>query len=186
VISAPRWALRIARRWAPWLAIAAAIAGCDSNHERELQAWMDEARRTTPPIRETLTEPKRFQPFRYQPGDAPDPFSQSKLLGALEKAAERSASGLKPDLTRRREPLEAFTLETLRLVGHLQKGDVNVALLQAEKLVYQVRVGNYIGQNFGRVIRISETELGLKELVQDAVGDWIERETSMRLQESTR
>ncbi len=172
-------------RWAFGVVALALLGACAGNHQQELQAWMDETRRETPPMRETLTEPKRFQPFRYEPGAAIDPFSHAKLQGAIEKLAARNG-GLRPDLSRRREPLESFPLENVKLVGHLQQGPLNVALLQAEKLVYQARVGNYVGQNFGKITRISETEVSLKEMVQDAVGDWVERETSLRLQESNR
>lgn len=168
------------------IAVAAALvtlAGCGDD-QHELQAWMDETRQATPPIRDKIAEPKRFEPFRYEPGTQADPFSPAKLHGAIEKLAARKSTGPKPDLERRREPLESYPLENLRLVGHLQQGKLNVALLQAEQLVYQARVGNYAGQNFGKIVRISETEVALRELVQDAAGDWVERETSLRLQEN--
>jgi type IV pilus assembly protein PilP len=167
------------------MAAMAALAGCDGD-QQALQVWMDETRRNTPPVHEIIAEPKRFEPFRYQAATQVDPFSTAKLQGAIEKLAARNLSGLKPDTARRREPLETFPLESVKLVGNLQQGKVNVALVEVEKLVYQARVGNYIGQNFGKVTRISETEVNLKELVQDAVGDWVERETSLRLQESTK
>jgi|APFre7841882724_1041349.scaffolds.fasta_scaffold112275_2 type IV pilus assembly protein PilP len=161
----------------------ALLAGCDSGHQ-ELQSWMDETRRNTPVVRETIAEPKKFEPFRYGANTDIDPFSLGKLKVGIASLPSRSGNGLQPDLSRRREALEAFPLDNLKMVGNLVQGRSNVALLQAEAMVYQARIGNYVGQNFGQITRISETEVALKELVQDAAGDWVERETSLRLQET--
>jgi type IV pilus assembly protein PilP len=172
-------------RWtaAPVLAVAALLAGCDDGRA-ELQAWMQETRRATPQVRETVSEPKVFTPFRYTANNDVDPFNLSKLR--LEFAATGRSSDLQPDLRRPREPLEAYPLDAMTLVGNLRQGPSHVGLLRVDTHVYQVRVGNYIGQNFGRVVRISDAEVGLKERVQDAAGDWVERETSLRLQEGTK
>jgi type IV pilus assembly protein PilP len=160
------------------------VTGCETD-QSELQAWMDQTRRNTPVRVERLPAPKSFEPYLYQGRDETDPFSQAKLrVSAVE--AERAGGRLSPDLTRRREALEAFPLDNLKLVGNLRQGSANVALLQADTAVHQVRVGNYVGQNFGRITQISETEVSVKELVQDAAGDWVERTTALRLQETTK
>lgn len=164
------------------LALVGALAGC-STEQTELRAWMDQVRRETQPIRDMIPEPKKFDPFRYENSDLSDPFSQGRLQIALDKQIQRHKSGLQPDTNRRREPLEQFPLESIRMVGHLSDGRKSFALLQADTLVYQASVGNYAGQNFGRIINVSESEIKLKELVQDAAGDWVERETELRLQE---
>lgn len=162
--------------------LAAGLAGCSAD-QAELQAWMDQTRRETPPMRETVTEPKRFEPYRYASAGAADPFAASRLVKAGETAAARG-TGLQPDTNRRREPLEAYPVDAIRMIGHIRDGRRNYALLQADNLVYQARAGNYLGQNFGMITRVSETEVRVKELVQDAAGDWIERETTMQLQEN--
>ena len=90
---------------------------------------------------------------------------------------------MKPDLDRRKEPLEAFPLESLKMVGVLQKDKMIHAIIQAGKAVHQVKIGNYMGQNFGIITNITESEIQLRELVQDAVGDWVERTSSLQLQE---
>lgn len=167
------------------LLFAAVLAGCGGD-QNELRAWMDDVRRNTMPIREAIPEPKHFEPFRYDNLAQIDPFSQTKLQAALDKLAQRSKGGARPDLNRRREPLENYSLESIRMVGHLSNGRQNFALLQVETLVYQAKVGNYAGQNFGMITSVSESEIKLKELVQDAAGDWVERETALRLQEGKR
>jgi type IV pilus assembly protein PilP len=177
------------RAGAPLVRIAAAAAAglvlsaCDADRQ-ELQTWMDETRRNTPTVIETIAEPKRFVPFRYESTGELDPFNLGKLKVGMSAVAGREGSGLHPDANRRREPLEAFPLDNLKMVGNLRQGTVNVALLQADTALYQVRVGNYIGQNFGRVLKISEVEVAVREVVQDAAGDWVERDTALQLQEN--
>ncbi len=174
----------LARRLPLVVVAALACAGC-SPDEGELRAWMDQVRRDTQPIRDTIPEPKRFAPFRYDNVGQLDPFSNGKFASALDRAGKPAPrDGPRPDLDRRREALESYPLESIRMVGHLSNAKQNTALLQVETMVYQARVGMYAGQNFGRIVKISENEVMLKELVQDAAGEWTERETSLRLQES--
>lgn len=164
--------------------LAAGMSGCTGDVS-ELQAWMDETRANTPRRTGRIPEPKRFVPFRYEARVDIDPFSNAKLQVALARFSDRNKGGITPDLNRRREPLESFPLDAIRLVGHLHRSSTGpVALLEADKVIFQVKVGGYLGQHFGRVIKISETEVGLKELVQDAAGDWVERDTSLALQEA--
>lgn len=165
-------------------AACALAAGCSSD-QSELRAWMQEVRASTTPIRERIEEPKRFAPFRYDDEAQVDPFSPQKLAVVLEGPQRAGSGGLKPDLDRRREALEAFPLDTIRMVGHLANGRRNHALLQVDSTVYQARVGNYAGQNFGVITRIDESEVQLQELVQDAAGDWVRRESTLRLQDGS-
>jgi type IV pilus assembly protein PilP len=165
------------------LLAACALAGCEADRD-ELREWMAEARRTTPAVTEKIAQPKRFEPFRYGPGDAVDPFSLAKLNVGLPAEPERRPGHRGPDGTRRREPLEAYPLDNLKLVGHLRQGTRRVALLKADALVHPVSVGNYVGQNHGRITKVSEAEITIRELVQDAAGDWVERDTALHLQET--
>ena len=91
-----------------------------------------------------------------------------------------------PELARRKEPLEAFPLDAMALVGSLTKAGQPVALVKVDNLLYQVRPGNHLGQNYGRVIKISETEVTLREIAQDAAGEWIERAATLQLQERSK
>ncbi len=108
------------------------------------------------------------------------------MANALKALAAKSSSGLAPDLSRRREPLEAYPVDTISMVGTLQRPNMRYALLRADNVIYQIKVGNYIGQNFGIVTRIDENEVAIKEVVQDAAGEWVERATTLQLQESKR
>lgn len=162
-----------------------ALAGC-SNDQAELREWMQTVRAGVKPVHQPISEPRHFEPYRYDNEGQVDPFSVARLAGAQVGDGETAIrGGLKPDLARRREALESFPLDSIRLVGHLANRHGAYALLRAENLVYQARVGNYAGQNFGMITRISETEVKLKELVQDAVGDWVERETTLQIQDGS-
>lgn len=165
--------------------LAAGLAGCGGSND-ELRQWMSDVRKDMKPITATLAEPKTFEPFIYKDQAEVDPFDASKVTSALKALSAKSSSGLAPDLSRRREPLEAYPLDTIAMVGTLQRPNLRYALLRADSVVYQVKVGNYIGQNFGLVTRIDENEVTLREVVQDAAGEWVERTSTLQLQESKR
>lgn len=164
-----------------------ALQGCGDAGIDEVKQWMNEVRGQTPVTVKKLSEPKRFTPFTYTAKDETDPFNPAKLSLALAKSQEKSAAGkLKPDLERRKEPLESYPLDSIKMVGTLQKPGLSYAILQVDKAVFQVKVGNHIGQNFGVITRITESEVELKEIVRDATGDWIEREAKLELQEKNK
>lgn len=164
---------------------AVSLAGC-ADDQSDLRAWMQTVRAGARPVHHPISEPRRFEPYRYDNEGQVDPFSTARLGGSSGGAdAGAVRGGLKPDTTRPREALEAYPLDSIRMVGHLANRQGQYALLQADSLVYQARVGNYAGQNYGMITRISETEVALKELVQDAVGDWVERETTLQIQDGS-
>ncbi len=165
------------------LLIVAGLAGCSDNGV-ELQQWMQETKQATKVSIPKLSEPKKFIPFLYDSKRSIDPYNPSKLLVALARAQGNSNSMLKPDMERRREPLESFPLDTLKMVGTMAKPGAMYALLQADKAVFQVKVGNYVGQNFGLITKINDAGVELKEIVQDASGDWVERQAKLELQEN--
>ena len=167
------------RRPLPLLLALALLAGGCGVDEQELRDWMREQRRSVAPRTEQVLPPKQAEPFRYEGAGQPDPFSTARLAS---KAMEAGRGRLQPDMTRRREALEGFPLDAIRMVGHLRNAAGEFALLQAENLVYRVQIGNYAGQNFGRIVGISENEVRLRELVQDGAGDWVERDTVLQLQ----
>ena len=163
-------------------AAALLLAGCGDSDVKEVRDWMDQVKRDTRPAVKPLSEPKDFIPYAYGAKEAVDPFSQNKLLAELAWAAETTQDPNKPDLQRQKELLESYPLDTMHMVGVLQKGGVNYALLQIDRAVYQVRTGQRIGQNFGVVTRVSEDAINIREVVQDAAGEWVERMAKLELQ----
>ncbi|QYY26325.1 pilus assembly protein PilP [Diaphorobacter sp. MNS-0] len=173
-----------------WLIAAGVIVlgGCGPSGEDELRQWMSELRATTKPRVTPLTEPKQFFPQDYTAENGVDPFNPMKLTQALRRESSQgvaNASLIAPEMARRKEPLEAYPLDAVKMVGSLNKTGTPTALLSVDKLLYQVRVGNYLGQNYGKIVGITETNMRLREIVQDPSGDWVERMTTLDLQEGT-
>jgi type IV pilus assembly protein PilP len=161
------------------------LAGC-AGPDDDLTEWMAQQRREVKPNVQPLQPPKKFNPEAYAGFDLADPFSNQKLAVALRQEARQPSSVLAAELNRRKEPLENFPLDSMSMVGSVSKNGRPHALLKVDRLLYQVGVGEHIGQNFGRITAITETELTLRELVQDAAGEWIERPTTLQLQEGAR
>lgn len=161
------------------------MAGCSADHE-ELRLWMEQQRREAKPKVEPLQAPKRFDPEPYAVAQAVDPFSTQKLSVALKQEAKQPNSLFAAELNRRKEPLEAYPLDSMSMVGSVNKVGQPFALLRVDNLLYQVKVGDHLGQNYGLITKISETEIVLRELVMDAAGEMIERPASLQLQERAR
>lgn len=164
------------------LALCMGLAACGDQND-DLRQFVKEAGKERGKV-EPLPQVKPYVPFPYEAFDIPDPFKPRKLKPSGK------GGGLQPDLDRPRELLENYPLENLKMVGSLQesgkgkKAPVFHALIRTpDNNIYRVKVGNYLGQNFGRIAAITETEITLKETVEDASGNWTERETSMTLQE---
>lgn len=171
------------------VAIVLALVGCGASSEDELRQWMAEQKSQTRPRVAPISEPKKFMPESYNQVTAIEPFSNQKLTQALKKESTQAAANgalIAPQLARRKEALESFPLDAMTLVGSLNKAGQPVALVKVDNLLYQVRPGNYLGQNYGRVTKITETEVTLREIVQDAVGEWIERTATLQLQERSK
>jgi len=169
------------------LAVAVALlSACSPAHE-DLREWMAVERRQMVPRVTPIAEPKKYIPLAYTEGAAADPYNAERLVQVLRRESNMGASGtaalLAAELNRRKEPLEAYPLDVMTMVGSLNRNAERVALVRVDKLLYQVRVGNYLGQNYGRVTQISEAQVALREIVQDAAGEWIERNSELQLQE---
>ena len=159
------------------IAIVFSLTGCVGSGMDDLQAFVAESGKDMQGKIEPLPKVKAYEPFSYEAFDLPDPFKPRKLTTG-------GGGGTQPDLTRPKEPLEAFSLETLKMVGVLsRKGTVHAVIKTPDNAVYHVRKGNYVGQNFGLITQITDTEVTLREIVQDSAGDWSERMSSLILQE---
>ncbi len=124
---------------------------------------------------------KPYEPFAYENATSlPDPFKPRKQD---VRNANRSGQN-QPNLDRPKEELEDYPLESLKMVGYLYQNKVGHAVIRSsEGKIYTVKAGNYIGLNFGQIISVIETEVKIKEMVQDSAGDWSERESSLQLVE---
>ncbi len=159
--------------------LSALLTACGANEGDDLDKFIKESGKDLRGKVDPLPEVTPFVPVEFnKDGALNDPFKP-------RKAQTPKSGGLRPDLNRPREALEAYPLESLKYVGNLKKGKLKYALVKApDNAVNQVTIGNYLGQNLGMVIDISDNEIKIKEIVQDELsGDWVERAASINLQE---
>lgn len=176
-------------RWVKLVIAALAglmIAGCSSDNLSDLRNFV-QAEKAKPGGRvEPIPEVKPFDSFTYKVNGRKSPFQPWGLNAGAAKSARPSTGGLHPDTHRRREALEAFPLDTLRMVGTLSQKNGMWAIIRApDGLVYRVTRNNYLGQNYGRITKISEDKVELMEIVPDGLGGWQERRTNLVLAEKS-
>ena len=153
------------------------LASCGGERYSDLRQFVKESdnlpRGRIPP----LPDVKPYEPFAYDAYSLVDPFRPRKI-----EPQKSAAGGLQPDLARRKEPLESYPVENLRMVGMLQQNKANYALVKSpDNNLFRVKTGNYMGQNFGLITEITESTIKLKEIVQDSGGDWTERISTISL-----
>ncbi|HEX6829761.1 MAG TPA: pilus assembly protein PilP [Burkholderiales bacterium] len=157
------------------LALVLALAGCGEGAYQDLDQFVKQSGQGLRGKVEPLPEVKPYEGFAYDAFDQPDPF---------KPRAPKFADVARPDPNRRRDALEEYPLEDLKMVGTLQRKGMTFALVRSpDNNLAQVKAGDFIGQNYGRVTVISEAELKLREMVQEASGKWVEREASLQLSE---
>ena len=164
------------------VACVAVLSACAADQD-ELQQWMEQQKREVKPNVEPLSAPKKFNPQPYAALGAVEPFSTQKLTVALKQEARQPNSLLAAEINRRKEPLEAYPIDSMAMVGSVTRNGRPYALLKVDNLLYQVKQGDYLGQNYVKIIKISETDVAYREIVQDAAGEWIERNSALQLQE---
>lgn len=162
-------------------ALAAALSGCADDGMDDLREFIKTAHAGKTPKVEPLPEIKTQETFAYVAEKLTDPFS---ALNLKARVAKGPGSGPRPDMNRRKEPLEDFPLDALKMVGTLSRGKRTEAVIQApDGTIHRASVGHHLGQNFGAITRITEEKVSLIELIQGSQGDWVEREASIALAE---
>lgn len=156
-----------------------ALVACSADEE-DIQAWMVEQERGMVGGVQPLPEVQPFTSVAYSAELEVDPFASSRIEPESRALAVVTGG---PDLDRQREPLEAYPLESLNMVGVLMQPNLREALISVGGALHQVRTGNYLGQDHGVVTEIAEGTVTLKELVEDINGDWVERTSQLLLQE---
>lgn len=168
-----------------YVMLTLSLSACGDAEETELKAWMEAEQKQAKAVIPKINPPKVYTPFSYAGKGEIEPFDPAKLLVVLARIKAASGNGIQaPNPDRPREALEAFPLDALKMVGTIEKNKMVYGLVQVDKTVYQVKLGAYLGQNYGLITKIVEGEIEIKETVQDAAGDWTERQTKLELQEA--
>ncbi len=160
------------------LGVGVLLVGCASDEHEDLKTWMKQQAQDMRPQLQPLPPLATFPTVEYVAQDLVDPFQSVRL-----EPEKKQGKGGGPDPNWRKEPLEAYPLESLKMVGMMMMNGRPAALILADKTIHQVKTGNHLGQNFGVVTKITESEVTLKELVEDPNGDWVEQVSTIQLQE---
>ena len=167
------------------LALAAAallLAACEGEQYSDLKAELNEKTKDFRGRVDPLPQVRPYEPVPYTAEGVVDPFRPDRIDVAGGPRVPRADAGkMAPDLNRPKEPLEAFPLESIQMLGTITQNRETFALVKAGPNLYRVRKGNYLGLNFGVVTTIDEAQVNLKELVQDGQGEWVERASAQQL-----
>jgi type IV pilus assembly protein PilP len=164
--------------------IAAGLAGCGNSEFSDLQEYIKDVKVRPKGTIEPLPEIKTIEPFVFKPEGLRDPFKPITESEEVDDTQVAIGNGIKPDTTRRKEELEAFPLDSLRMVGTVtMKASLWGLVKASDKTVYRVQVGNHMGKNYGKIIRILADKIELMEIVPDKPGTWREQQTSLALTE---
>lgn len=158
------------------------LGACKELPQEDIKNWINANQKNITSRKTSLEEQEISQVFTYQANDRVDPFD-SKKIALLSTDHPSTGNNISPDVQRTRETLEQYPIDSLRMVGTLRKTGKIIALIQVEKVIYQVYVGSYLGQDMGRVIKISEDAMQVEETTQDAGGEWRKRLVEIKMKE---
>ncbi|MGD8619341.1 MAG: pilus assembly protein PilP [Gammaproteobacteria bacterium] len=172
-----------------WCCIATLTGGllaCSNDPTADLVDYVAQVKSQQKSRIDPLPEFKPYESFTYAAADLRGPFTEPTVSrpqpeGCIDCVVD---NGIKPDFDRPTEPLEEFPLDSLRMVGTLEQNDHNWALINdTDGTIHRVQPGNYVGQNYGKITRVTEFEVELTEIVPDGIGGWLERQASIAISE---
>jgi type IV pilus assembly protein PilP len=164
--------------------LAAALSACSGNNTQDLQSYVDEVKSRKAARIEPLPEFTPYETHLYQAAGERDPFTPPVNSAPKSQVAQASGDGISPDFNRAREPLETEPLDSLRMVGTLERKGSSWALVRmSDSTIHRVKPGNYVGQNHGKIVQVTESEIELTEIVPDGLGGWMERQAALALSE---
>jgi len=165
------------------LACMAALVACSGEQFGDLKNELNDMTKDLRGRVDPLPQVRPYEPVAYQAENEVDPFRPARIEVVPAGGAATAVGGPAPNMDRPKEPLEAFPLESIQMVGSLTQGRETFGLVKAGPNLYRVRKGNYMGQNFGVITGIDESQISMKELIQEGSGEWVERSSSLQLQE---
>ncbi len=162
--------------------LAGTLAACGGKNTEDLQSYVESVKSRQHARIEPLPEFTPYETHLYQASGERDPFTPPVYSAPKSEVAQTTGSGISPDFNRAREPLESEPLDSLRMVGTLEREGNSWALVRmSDSTIHRVKPGNYLGQNHGKIIDITESEVELTEIVPDGLGGWMERQAALAL-----
>lgn len=166
------------------LCLPVLLSGCSDSNMQELRNYVAKTKEEAKRNKHIAPLPTfvPYETYAFKSSNGRDPFAIS--IGGKEQQQQASDNGIKPDPNRRKEALEEYPLDSLRMVGTLERDNSVSAIIKAsDGTIHRVKVGNYMGQNYGRIIRITDDKVDLVEIIPNGLGGWRERESAIALSE---
>ncbi len=164
--------------------LAASLGACAGNNTEDLRSYVEGVKAQQRSHIDPLPEFSPYETHLYQAANDRDPFTAPVYSAPRSAVAKGGNSGLAPDFNRPREPLEGEPLDSLRMVGTLERNGNSWALVRmSDSTIHRVKPGNYLGQNYGKIIKVTESEVEVAEIVPDGLGGWMERQAALALSE---
>lgn len=161
-----------------------ALTACGGDNTEDLRGYVDSVKARQQSRIDPLPEFTPYETHLYQAINDRDPFTPPVYSAPRSAVAQGNGSGITPDFNRPREPLESEPLDSLRMVGTLERDGNSWALVRmSDSTIHRVKPGNYVGQNYGKIIVITESEVEVTEIVPDGLGGWMERQAALALSE---
>ncbi|KAA3629156.1 MAG: pilus assembly protein PilP [Proteobacteria bacterium] len=162
--------------------VALGLAACESAELNDLREYVAQVKARNPGRIDPLPEVQIYQSHSYSVADLRDPFSKPQTRQQEAERQSASVGGISPDFNRPRELLEEYPLDSLRMVGTLEREQKVWAIVKAnDGTIHRVVGGNYMGQNHGKIVRISDNQVELTEIIPDGAGGWQERNAALAL-----
>ena len=158
------------------------LCACQELPEQDVTEWINKNQGIATTRITKAIEQENPQGFTYQAKDRIDPFDMKKI-SILFSADPSAGNNFPSDMHRAREALEQYAIDHLRMVGTLRRPGKIIALVEVEKILHQVRVGSYLGQDMGRVLKITEDAIQIEETTQDANGEWRKRLVELKMKD---
>lgn len=164
--------------------VAGSMTACSGGNKEDLRSYVDSVKSRQHARIEPLPEFAPYETHLYSAAEDRDPFTAPAYSQPRSQVAKGSGTGITPDFNRSQEPLESEPLDSLRMVGTLERNGNSWALVRmSDTTIHRVKPGNYLGQNYGKIIQITESEVELAEIVPDGLGGWMERQAALALSE---
>lgn len=174
---------RAAKRLLLCILLCGSLVACSNDETADLAQYVKDIKAAQKSNIPPLPQPQQYETFIYKANALRNPFEAPKDIAA-EEIKKKPGTGLQPDMSRQRDELERYNLASLKMVGSLEKDGKRWALILAsDGGLHRVTSGHYIGQNNGQITKITETQLELREIVPDGLGGWIERHTTLAVNE---
>jgi len=155
------------------------LSGCSTGDLGDLNQFVAQEKAQPPGFVKPLPQPQEYESFEYDPLELRDPFVPTEQPDEGHVVVN---NGISPDLTRNREELEKFPLDSLRMVGTMKQDDAVWALVKgSDGTVHRVKTGNYMGQNYGKITGISDVKIELIEFIRDGLEGWVDRKATVAL-----